>query len=80
MTKEELAKELVKEDFQVLMLAYAYAKNLYLYGIDVTKTCNTVIGNVAALDRAYRKGYYDGMYNRMAEMMAERDDDYEDED
>lgn len=80
MTKEELAKELVKEDFQVLMLAYAYAKNLYLYGTDVTKTCNTVIGNVAALDRAYRKGYYDGMYNRMAEMIAERDDNYEDED
>ena len=80
MTKEELAKELAKENFQVLALAYAYAKNLYLYGTDVTKTCHTAIANTAALDRAYRKGYYDGMYSRMAKMMAERDDDYEDED
>ena len=65
--KEVLLEELAKEDLQVLSLAYVYAKNFHMYGIDVTKAICSATENVAKLDIAYRKGYYDAMNNMMAE-------------
>ena len=64
--KEALLEELAKEDLQVLSLAYIYAKNLHMYGEDVTKASCSAIQNVAMLDKAYQKGYYDAM-NGIAE-------------
>ena len=65
--KEVLLEELAKEDLQVLSLAYVYAKNFHMYGIDVTKAICSATENVAKLDIAYRKGYYDAMNNMVAE-------------
>ena len=65
--KEALLEKLAKEDLQVLSLAYIYAKNLHMYGEDVTKASCSAIQNVAMLDKAYQKGYYDAMNKKMAE-------------
>ena len=59
--KEVMLEELAKEDLQVLALAYIYAKNLHMYGEDVTKASCSAIQNAAMLDEAYKKGYYDAM-------------------
>lgn len=64
--KDVLLEELAKEDLQVLSLAYMYAKNLQMYGEDVTKAISTATQNVAILGKAYRKGYYDAL-QRQAE-------------
>lgn len=69
--KEFLLEELAKEDLQVLSLAYVYAKNLHMYGKDVTKAICSATQNVAMLEKAYRNGYNDAV-NRM---MAEREDE-----
>ena len=61
--KEVLLEELAKEDLEVLSLAYVYAKNFHMYGIDVTKAICSATENVAKLDIAYRKGYYDVQMN-----------------
>ena len=65
--KEVLLEELAKENLQVLALAYVYAKNMYLYGEDVTKACYSAVENVSMLEKAYRKGYYDAMNKIMIE-------------
>ena len=65
--KEILLEELAKEDLEILMLAYVYAKNLHMYGIDVTKSICSATENAVILDIAYRKGYCDAMDNMMAE-------------
>lgn len=57
--KEALLEELAKEDLQVLVLAYVYAKNLHMYGEDVTKTIYSAVQNVEILNKAYHKGYCD---------------------
>ena len=44
--KEVLLEELAKEDLQVLSLAYVYAKNFHMYGIDVTKAICSATENV----------------------------------
>ncbi len=62
--KDILLKELAKEDLQVLSLAYVYAKNLQMYGVDVTKAIATATENAAKLDIAYHKGYCDAMNRR----------------
>ena len=62
--KETLLEELAKEDLQVLALAYVYAKNLQLYGEDVTKAICSATENVAMLEKAYRKGYYDALHRQ----------------
>lgn len=56
MEKEALLEELAKEDLQVLSLSYMYAKNLHVYGIDVTKAICSTTENIAKLDIAYQKG------------------------
>lgn len=64
--RDALLEELAKEDLQVLALAYVYAKNLHMYGVDVTEAIITATENTAILDSAYHKGYHDGI-NRMSE-------------
>lgn len=70
--KEALLEELAKEDLQVLSLAYIYAKNLHMYGEDVTKASCSAIQNVAMLDKAYKKGYYDAMQRPSAEWVDDK--------
>ena len=65
--KEALLEELAKEDLQVLSLAYMYAKNLYMYGEDVTKAITSAIQNTAMLNKAYHRGYYDAMNKKIIE-------------
>lgn len=65
--KEALLEELSREDLQVLSLAYVYAKNLQLYGIDVTKAISSATENVMMLEKAYRHGYYDAVNKMIAE-------------
>lgn len=69
--KEALLEALAKEDLQVLALAYVYAKNMYIYGEDVTKTISSATQNVAILEKAYQKGYYDAMNKMLAESEVE---------
>lgn len=59
--KEKLLEILSKEDYQVLALAYIYAKNMYIYGEDVTNTIQSATQNAAMLEKAYKKGYYDAI-------------------
>lgn len=59
--REELLEELAKEDLQVLALSFTYAKNLQMYGVDVTEKWVTATQNVSALEKAYQKGYYDAL-------------------
>lgn len=59
--REALLRELAKEDLQVLALAYTYAKNIQMYGEDVTEKCQTATQKASALEKAYNKGYYDAM-------------------
>ena len=65
--KEILLEELAKENLQVLSLAYVYAKNLQIYGEDVTKAIYTATQNVTILEKAYNKGYYDAMNRGLSE-------------
>ena len=59
--KEALLEELDKEDFQILILAYLYAKNRKTFGEDVTEKWETALQNADALEKAYRKGYHDAL-------------------
>lgn len=59
--REALLGELAKEDLQVLVLAYTYAKNIQMYGEDVTEEWQTATQNASALEKAYNKGYYDAL-------------------
>ena len=58
--KQKMLDELSK-DYQVLAVAYAYAKNHLEYGVDVTKVWDTATLNVANLERAYLKGRKDSV-------------------
>ena len=58
MTKEKLLTAMQQFDAKTLSTAYVYAKNLTLYGADVTEKWLT------ALEKAYRKGYYDALKQR----------------
>jgi hypothetical protein len=73
--KEFLLEELAKENIQTLGLAYAYARNLMLYGVDITKVLDTAAQNAEALSRAYEKGYYDAMEHAMELEKKARDRD-----
>ena len=57
--KDRLLEDLSTEPEQVIALAHAYAKNLILYGVDITKTWDTALVNAENLERAYKKGYED---------------------
>ena len=57
--KDRLLEELSKEPEQVIALAHTYAKNLILYGADITEIWDTAVVNAENLERAYNKGYED---------------------
>ena len=62
--KESYIKELAQFDEQTLATALAYARNLKLYGIDVTEKWDTVVEQSEALKNVYNKGYYDAMTHK----------------
>ena len=53
----ELAEE-QKHDM-VTQLAMMYAKNIYMYGVDVTKAWESAVQNYMALEKAYIRGRQD---------------------
>ena len=53
----ELAEE-YKAD-KVYQLAMMYAKNIYVYGVDVTKAWESAVQNHMALEQAYMRGRQD---------------------
>ena len=59
--KDIIIDELKNADLTTLATAYSYAKNLILYGVNVTEKWDTVTYNSANLERAYRKGYSEGL-------------------
>ncbi len=56
-----LIDELSKMPPMVIATAYHYAIYYTRYGVDVTEKWVTATQNVAALERAYNKGYYDAL-------------------
>ena len=61
MSKQHILEEMSKFDEMTLSTAYIYAKNLTLYGVDVTEKWLTATQNSVALEKAYKKGYYDAL-------------------
>ena len=59
--KQALLEALAEEDTQILALAYAHAKYLMMYGVDIEKALYTATENAEVLTKAYQKGYYDAM-------------------
>lgn len=57
--KKAMLDLLAEENEQVLGLAYMYAKNMHLYGTDVTKAWDSVVQQSAALNEAYIRGRMD---------------------
>ena len=58
---KRLIDELSKMPPMVIATAYLHAINYTLYGEDVTEKWVTAIQQVAALEKAYEKGYYDAL-------------------
>ena len=58
--KQAMLDELSKESAQVLEVAYIYAKNYVLYGIDVTKAWNTATEQSDILARVKMDSFYEG--------------------
>ena len=57
--KQLMLEYLSHESEQVIALAYMYAKNMYDYGVDVTKEIDSAVVQQAALHNAYLKGRND---------------------
>ena len=57
--KQLMLEYLSHEPEQVIALAYMYAKNMYDYGVDVTKEIDSAVTQQAALHNAYLKGRSD---------------------
>ena len=57
--KEIIIDELSKLPIMELAVALSYAKNLSLYGVDVTEVWNTAVQQSYALNKAYEKGRSD---------------------
>ena len=57
----KIAKELAEEQKHdmVTQLAMMYAKNIYAYGVDVTKAWESAVQNHMALEKAYIRGRQD---------------------
>lgn len=66
-TSNQLIDKLSKMSPMAIELAYLYANNYMLYGLDVTDKWVTAVQNASALEKAYAKGYYDALQS-----MAER--------
>lgn len=65
-TKDALLELLAQEDTQILSLAYAQAKNMQAYGIDITQAVYTATQNIELISRAYQKGYADAIEKCMS--------------
>lgn len=59
--RQELLALMKDMPFNTLALAYVYAKNYVEFGEDVTERWLTTTENVAALEKAYKRGYYDAL-------------------
>lgn len=59
--KDIILAEIEKEDVQIIQTAYCYAKNLHLYGVDVSEKWDTVIQQTCALEKAKNVGYYEAL-------------------
>lgn len=70
--KEALIELLKEEPIDVLSLAYVYAKNVHLYGVDVTKAWETATHQSAALQEAAARGYIEGQKTHVIELEEER--------
>ena len=57
--KQLMLEYLSHESEQVIALAYMYAKNMYDYGVDVTKGIDSAVVQQEALHNAYLKGRND---------------------
>ena len=57
--KQLMLEYLSHESEQVIALAYMYAKNMYDYGVDVTKEIDSAVAQQEALHNAYLKGKSD---------------------
>ena len=57
--KQLMLEYLSNESEQVIALAYMYAKNMYDYGVDVTKEIDSAVVQQEALHNAYLKGRND---------------------
>ena len=66
--KQLMLEYLSHESEQVISLAYMYAKNMYDYGVDVTKEINSAVAQQAALHNAYLKGRNDERILLMIDM------------
>lgn len=58
--KSKILELLSKEDIQTISLAYIYAKNITLYGVDVTKEWDTALRQSHALEQARLFGFCEG--------------------
>ena len=72
MNKDKLLEAMRQFDNMTLSVAFVYAKNLILYGENVTEKWVTATQNASALEKAYRKGYYDAL-QRQAESEDKND-------
>lgn len=57
--KQAMLEQLAEENEQVIALAYMYAKNMHLYGTDVTKAWDSAVQQSIALYDAYIQGRTD---------------------
>ena len=57
--KQLMLEYLSHESEQVIALAYMYAKNMYDYGVDITKGIDSAVVQQEALHNAYLKGRND---------------------
>lgn len=68
-TREQLLQELSEQSTEVLAQALMYAKNLVMYGIDVTQKWDTVVAQSSALEQARYKGYVEGAESTYSEVI-----------
>lgn len=59
--QSEMIAELENLGPQAIALAYMYAKNMYMYGIDVTEKLQSAVPMDAALHKAYIAGLQAGL-------------------
>ena len=57
--KQAMLDQLAEENEQVIALAYMYAKNMHLYGTDVTKAWDSAVRQSIDLNDAYKRGRMD---------------------
>ena len=57
--KQAMLVQLAEENEQVIALAYMYAKNMHLYGTDVTKAWDSAVRQSIDLNDAYKRARMD---------------------